>query len=98
MGGENGYDRMSGDEEIGEEKLAQNIRVDKNDHDMNLKLIPMMDMNQVKCQLMAMEKILYVYFSFGLFIKEKKILFIRIKQVIITMKWMKKNQVVYERV
>ena len=23
MGGENGYDRMSGDEELGEEKLAQ---------------------------------------------------------------------------
>ena len=59
LAGENGYDRMSGDEELGEEKVAQTSNGQKTSHDTNSNWIPMMDnMNPAKCPQMATEKML----------------------------------------
>jgi hypothetical protein len=93
MGSENGFDRMSGDDELGEEKLAQTsngqkrsrheFEVDSDDGQYESGEMPT-NGNGKDAVNYLLNLILNFWFSFY-----------RIKQVIIMMKRMKKKQIVY---
>jgi hypothetical protein len=93
MGSENGFDRMSGDDELGEEKLAQTsngqkrsrheFEVDSDDGQYESGEMPT-NGNGKDAVNYLFNLILNFWFSFY-----------RIKQVIIMMKRMKKKQIVY---
>jgi hypothetical protein len=95
MAGENGYDRMSGDEELGEEKLAQTSNGQKRSrHEFELDS----DDGQYESGEMptngngkdAVNDLFFIILT-SIIIRYS----FRIKQVIILMKWMKKKQIVY---
>jgi hypothetical protein len=96
MGSENGFDRMSGDEELGEEKLAQTsngqkrsrheFEVDSDDGQYESGEMPTNGNGKDAVNYLFLIILFNIIFLFS---------FYRIKQVIIMMKWMKKKQIVY---